>query len=278
MSLSIDQLARAARRPAGAAALTLFLGLVAPASASAAEPDLESSCARYASDGVRVAECAAQLRLARDATAKYRDPAVALRDGFVPGECVDSASEGEDPALGAMGEHWIRVDRMADQRLDVREPEELLYIDTPRGRRLVGAEWQIAAFEGGLPHYGTQPPDPDRTPPPPQMFGGRSFNGPMQGHNLVHAWPSDVHLTPQPWHYDLHVWLWEENPDGVFAQYNPRVSCKHGPAEGAAHQGDEAGAPSAARSLKARLRLCVLPRRTPAGRAVVRLADRKASR
>jgi len=27
-------------------------------------------------------------------------------------------------------------------------------------------------------------------------------------------------------HYDLHAWIWEDNPKGVFAQYNPEVSCK----------------------------------------------------
>jgi hypothetical protein len=240
------------------------LGLFA-AQASAAKPDLERSCARYVADGVRVAECVDQLRLARDATAKYRDPQAALRDGFVPGECVDSTSEGEDPALGAMGEHWLRVDRMGDQKLDPREPEILLYISTPTGRRLVGAEWSIAALEGGLPHYGTQPPDPNRTSPPPRMFGGRAFDGPMQGHNLVHAWPSELHLTPQPWHYDLHLWLWEENPAGVFAQYNRRVSCKHGVApEGAGGSG--AGSPRRWTCPLQRLRLTVSPRRAGAGK------------
>jgi hypothetical protein len=224
MSLSIDQLKRGVRRPAGAAALTLLLGLGAPAPASAAEPDLTSSCERYASEGVQLAECVDQLRLARDASAKYRDPQVALRDGFVPTEC----HEHHHPGAGAMGEHWNRVDRMADAKVDPREPEELLYIDTPTGRRLLAVEWSVPALEAGLPHYGTQPPDPGRTPPPPRMFGGRAFNGPMQGHNLVEAWPSELHLTPQPWHYDLHVWLWEENPDGIFAQYNRRVSCKDG--------------------------------------------------
>jgi hypothetical protein len=176
-----------------------------------------------------------QLRLARDASAKYRDPQVALRDGFMPSECSDNASEGKDPALGGMGEHWNRVDRMADQTHDVREPEQLLYIGTPKGHRLVAVEWSTPALEGGLPHYGTDPPDPGRTPPPPRMFGGRAFNGPMQGHNLVQAWDFDLHLTPQPWHYDLHVWLWEENPDGIFAQYNRRVSCK----DGVAPEGEE---------------------------------------
>jgi hypothetical protein len=77
------------------------------------------------------------------------------------------------------------------------------------------------------------------------MFGGRSFDGPMQGHNLVQAWPSEVHLTPQPWHYDLHVWLWEENPDGIFAQYNRRVSCKDG-LEPEGTSGSGAGSPPVA--------------------------------
>ena len=271
MSLLIDQLKRGARRPAGAAALTLLLGLSAPASASAAEPDLERSCARYASGGVLLAECVDQLRLARDASAKYRDPAVAERDGFVATECSDSESEGKDPAVGGMGEHWNRVDRMADDKVDPREPEQLLYLPTPKGRKLVAVEWSVPALEGGLPRYGTEPPDPGRTPPPSQMFGGRAFNGPMQGHNLIQAWPSPLHLTPQPWHYDLHVWLWEENPDGIFAQYNRRVSCKRGlTPEGKGGSG--AGSPrhhflcSGGGSARLRLRLTVTPRRARAGK------------
>ena len=26
-------------------------------------------------------------------------------------------------------------------------------------------------------------------------------------------------------HHDLHVWLYRENPNGIFAQFNPKVSC-----------------------------------------------------
>jgi hypothetical protein len=271
MSLSIEQLHRSARRPAGAAALTLFLGLGAPASASAAEADLTPSCARYASEGVRVAECVEQLRIARHATAQYRDVAVAERDGYVKtDDCTDAAYEGEDPALGAVGEHWVRIDRMADERLDPREPEILLYVNTPAGRRLVAVEWSLQRIQrgpdlvGGLPYFGIARPDPSRTVPPPRMFGGKAFDGPMQGHH-----------PHQPWHYDLHVWLWEENAQGIFARWNRRVSCKDGVApEGTG--GPRAGSP------QPRLRLTVRPRRaranertgfrfrTAAGREVVR--------
>ncbi|MDQ3698692.1 MAG: hypothetical protein M3373_11815 [Gemmatimonadota bacterium] len=27
----------------------------------------------------------------------------------------------------------------------------------------------------------------------------------------------------------LHVWLWQKNPNGVFANWNPRVTCAHAP-------------------------------------------------
>jgi hypothetical protein len=26
-------------------------------------------------------------------------------------------------------------------------------------------------------------------------------------------------------HYDRHIWLFRENPNGMFAQFNPAVSC-----------------------------------------------------
>ena len=36
-------------------------------------------------------------------------------------------------------------------------------------------------------------------------------------------------------HYDRHVWLYRDNPNGVFAQFNPNVSCAHGTTEMAGH-------------------------------------------
>ena len=35
-------------------------------------------------------------------------------------------------------------------------------------------------------------------------------------------------------HYDLHVWLYRENPNGLFAQFNPNATCAHHP-QPAAH-------------------------------------------
>jgi hypothetical protein len=33
------------------------------------------------------------------------------------------------------------------------------------------------------------------------------------------------HQPGMPIHYDLHVWLWMDNPSGMFAPWNPRVRC-----------------------------------------------------
>jgi hypothetical protein len=28
-----------------------------------------------------------------------------------------------------------------------------------------------------------------------------------------------------PIHYDLHAWIWQANPAGVFEMWNPKVDC-----------------------------------------------------
>ena len=46
---------------------------------------------------------------------------------------------------------------------------------------------------------------------------GKSLEGPMEGHPPI--LPSDLY------HYDLHVWLWKQNPAGMFNPVNPSVNC-----------------------------------------------------
>jgi hypothetical protein len=113
-----------------------------------------------------------------------------------------------------MGQHWNRVDRIAFQGVGPRTPEQLLYVSTAAGLKLVAVEYSENALVFGLPYYGNEPPDRSHTTSAPLMFGGRRFDGPMPGHT-----------PPQPWHYDLHVWLWERNPAGLFARFNRSLSC-----------------------------------------------------
>ena len=38
-------------------------------------------------------------------------------------------------------------------------------------------------------------------------------------------------------HFDKHVWLWRNNPKGVFTPFNPAVTCQHAKGAQMAHKG-----------------------------------------
>lgn len=147
------------------------------------------------------------------ATNAYHDSARALLDGFVPASGCESSAE------GAMGVHYVNLARYSahvlDASVDAARPEFLLYFAGVGGgpQRLAAVEYGVPVFVNGLPYYGSAPPDPRAINPPPSLFGHR-FDGPMRGHTAA-----------QPWHYDLHVWLWSENPAGIFAPWNPAWRC-----------------------------------------------------
>lgn len=152
--------------------------------------------------GVTDAQIQQDLASVRLATARYQDVANALADGFFPaGDCVTNQD-----GTAAMGIHYINFARVMDPAINMLEPEVLLYAPTEGGVRLVGVEYFLA-----LGPTNFIPPD---APPAPVLFG-QSFNGPMFGHE-----------EGMPSHYDFHVWLWEANPNGTFAQYNPNVKCQ----------------------------------------------------
>jgi hypothetical protein len=141
------------------------------------------------------------LAAVRNATARYHDVENALDDGFV----ADLVCVAED-GLGGMGIHYINFDRVMDPAVNLTEPEILLYAPSDNGLKLVGVEYMLAIG----------PPDadvPDFPPPAPVLFG-REFDGPMLGHG-----------PGTPPHYDLHVWVWQPNPSGMFAMFNPKVGC-----------------------------------------------------
>ncbi|HUG65711.1 MAG TPA: hypothetical protein VMK83_10875 [Gaiellaceae bacterium] len=155
------------------------------------------------------------LRQVRAAVAKYHSFEQAKRDGYtVEGEpCV--ASPG-----GAMGIHAVNPALLADDAIDIDQPEILLYVPKDNGKlALVGVEyWKVALTATG-PWFGPTSPTGGFVTPNPVLFG-RTFDGPMQGHN-----PPPPAPQLMPWHYDMHVWVAEENPSGVFALFNPALSC-----------------------------------------------------
>ena len=168
--------------------------LVSGGSASAhdGEQHEPSSADRHSRDGA--GRALAQLRRS---LAPYADVQRALADGFIPvSECTESPE-------GGMGVHFLNPAR-AMAPVNASEPALLLYSPTADGGfELIGAEWFQADADQDLSTDGDRP-----------SLWGRPFEGPMTGHSPV-----------MPVHYDLHVWLFDSNPDGVFAPWNPSVSC-----------------------------------------------------
>lgn len=147
-----------------------------------------------------------ELTEVREALEKYEDPFVAVHDGyFSTVGCVaypEGGGEGEVPYdPGAMGVHFLNP-RLLDGKVDPQRPEVLVYNRLDDGTlRLMAAEWMVpleAASER------------------PMLFG-QEFDGPMVGHEPL--MPEGFH------HYDLHAWLWTENPAGRFAPTNPGMEC-----------------------------------------------------
>ncbi|MGH8175772.1 MAG: hypothetical protein ACREV5_05880 [Steroidobacter sp.] len=135
----------------------------------------------------------------RAATRRYKDVNVAIAEGWVAATpCVSGPNE------GAMGVHYVLPERVGDAVLRADQPEALIYQPLPGGRlRLVGVEFIVLAEPWETQHAEAQPA--------------------LEGHllNLVGA-PNRYRL---PAFYELHVWAWERNPNGAFADWNTVVSC-----------------------------------------------------
>ncbi|HKY60857.1 MAG TPA: hypothetical protein VJP59_07595 [Gemmatimonadota bacterium] len=171
------------------------------------------------------AETAAAIEAIRQATAKYQDVEIALAEGYVrdPGNlCVTAPEEGLPVQLGAMGIHYFRPDLLqitamgprvdgAGMHTDFTQPSVLVYVPDETGAlRLAAVEnlvfekaWKAAGNAG-----------------PPEFLGRQYWH---RIDNPLTADVDEAHMF-EP-HYELHVWLHEDNPSGMFSPYNPRVSC-----------------------------------------------------
>lgn len=126
------------------------------------------------------------------------DVAVAAGWDTIPGgECVESP-------MGGMGYHLQNIDQLVNGQLNLLRPEALLYAPTEDGSlEFVGVEFIIP---GDLW---------TETDPPVFLEQPLHFN-PNVG-------PAGI--------WALHVWVVDENPNGIFADWNPEVSCEFAPEE-----------------------------------------------
>ena len=145
------------------------------------------------------------LSTARAATAQFHQVDVAKADGYgilvrdLAGiTCIDS------PGVGVMGIHYANGLALGDAVLDPAQPEALVYQPLPNGKlRLVAAEYIV--FQGAWLEAGN-------------TAGPRLFGQPLK---LVLA-GNRYGLPP---FYEIHAWIWQNNPDGMFKDWNPSGSC-----------------------------------------------------
>ncbi len=146
------------------------------------------------------------LQTVRDGLEQYRDPIRAIYDGYLSTVgCIAYPEGGTEGTMsypaGGMGVHFLNLAYVGPE-LDPTKPQVLIYEPDGDELRLVAAEWFMPAELAG-----------DNRP----AIFGHELQGPMEGHKPL--MPAGMH------HLDLHVWLWKENPAGVFSPTNPSVSC-----------------------------------------------------
>jgi hypothetical protein len=191
----------------GLAVLAVAVVALIPAVASAEE---EASGHDHSAHAAGLGPELAQLRAV---TARFHRVEEAMAAGYELGwasgvngagpriilGCVANVA---NPAAGAMGYHYFQPELMDDLAVDPLEPEVLVYESTPDGgRKLVAVEWVVRGPN-------TNPPGLEEDDPPPTVLG------------------MDMHiLVPAVGFYIKHAWVWKNNPAGMFADWNPEVSC-----------------------------------------------------
>lgn len=132
----------------------------------------------------------------RSATAAFHrtDAAEAAGWNLQPG--LDGCFDNQP--VGGMGFHYINPALLRNIAEIPEAPEALVYAPGPNGQRnLAAVEWIVPAALW----------DAAGKTSPPELFG-RKF-------------ALDTTLGV----YELHAWVFQDNPSGTFEDWNPRVSC-----------------------------------------------------
>lgn len=179
----------------------------------------------------------------RRATEKYKDLTAALRDGYIHDPtlmCVDAAMVGLPDSLGAMGLHLFQPRLVGihlpqpvgkrltgdDAELNWLTPEVLVYEpEADNSLQLVAVEYLV--FEQAWKNAGHAGPP---------MFGSEPFvlmkDDPATARDESHMLDA---------HYELHLWVHRENPNGIFKEWNPRVTCANYASRGVTRPDIQAG-------------------------------------
>jgi hypothetical protein len=188
-------------RPGPAAPLLAALGLLASVLPSPAPAQSPAPAAALAGLPPELVQVRANLD-------KYRDPIVAVHDGYLSSVACVAYAKGSEGTMhyapGGMGVHFLNF-QLIGKPLDPARPQVLIYEPDGDRLRLAAAEWFVPVEAAGSAR--------------PTILG-HELQGPMEGHDPLQ--PKGMH------HYDLHVWLWQHNPAGTFEPTNPDVICPEG--------------------------------------------------
>jgi hypothetical protein len=137
------------------------------------------------------------VQAVRGATQKYADVTAAINAGYHPVlGCVSG------PDHGAMGVHYLNAS-LLNGTLDATQPQALIYEPLGGGSmRLVGVEFIVDAATWQK-----------QNPGPPQLY-----------QQLLQLIPSPNRYGLDTF-YELHVWAWQDNPNGAFVDWNNKVNC-----------------------------------------------------
>lgn len=166
----------------------------------------------------------------RSAAERFRDVRQAIAEGYTTdNKCVTAEMLGHPAGHGAMGLHYVRRDLLGlpatpqptkpgtkvngtGTYTDFAEPAMLVYEPQADGSLELVAVENLAFASAWHAKKGEQPP----------KYRGSPFvllkDNPATKVDEAHGW--------EP-HYELHAWLFRDNPLGVHAQVNPAVSCRH---------------------------------------------------
>ena len=173
----------------------------------------------------------------RTATERFQDVKVALAEGYIrdPSDMCETADMmGRPASAGAMGVHYFRPDLLGvtappnprvngtGTHTDFRLPAILIYEPQADGSmQLVAVENLVFKASWAAAGHASPP-----------TFHGVVYDN-MQDDP---ATATDEAHNFEP-HYDRHVWLYRENPNGLFEPFNPAVSCAHHGAQPASGPG-----------------------------------------
>lgn len=133
----------------------------------------------------------------------FKAPPLTALDG-----CISSAAD------GGMGYHYTRGNNLADDSVALLDPEFLVYAPKQGPRKDGEARRRLAAFDYFIPYSAKWPgpndPSFERAPT-------------LSDFSTMRDLP-DIAFAPSRFSgWMVHIWLWEQNPGGMFANWNTSV-------------------------------------------------------